>query len=91
MFTPAFAVTAPVTPSVPPIEVLPDALITSNAVPTSNVVPSNVKLALSSSAPLVPAITIRLSVRSLTIALGSVTSVPSVVKPDRPAITPLLL
>jgi hypothetical protein len=54
--------------------VLPDDETTSNAVPTSKVVPSNVRLALSSRRPLVPAITIRLSVRSLSVSPAALIS-----------------
>ena len=54
--------------------VAPVSALTSNRVPTSKVVPLNVKLASSSSAPAVPTITIRLSVKSLTVALASVDS-----------------
>ena len=58
--------------------VFPVATSTSKFVPTSNVVPSNVKLASSSSAPDVPATIIRLSVKSLTVAVLITTSpVPS--------------
>ena len=66
---------APITPAVVAVNTL------LSLPPTVNVVPSNVKLASSSSAPAVPAIVIRLSVRSLTIALANVASpvVPSVV------------
>ena len=67
-------VASPVTPNVPSIFVLPVATSTSNFVPTSNVVPSNVKFASSPREPLVPAITIRLSVRSLTVAVLITTS-----------------
>ena len=56
-----------VTSSVPIISVLPVDTSTSNFVPTSKVVPSKVKLASSSSIPDVPAITIRLSVKLLTV------------------------
>ena len=51
-------------------------------------VPSNVRLALSSSAPLVPAITILLSVKSETVALASVLSP---VTPNVPPTVTLLL
>ena len=54
--------------------VFPVATSTSKFVPTSNVVPSNVKLASSSSAPDVPATIIRLSVKSLTVAVLITTS-----------------
>ena len=43
---------------------------------TANVVPSNCRLLLSSKAPDVPAITTRLSVRSLTVADDIVVSAP---------------
>ena len=74
-------VTSPVTSNVPASVVLPVDTSTSNFVPTSKVVPSNVRLASSSNDPFVPAITMRLSVKSLTVALASVDSplTPSVV------------
>ena len=66
---------SPVTSSVPAIDVLPVACATVKLVtPTAKVVPSNVKLASSSSSLLVPAITILLSVKSLTIAVLITTS-----------------
>ena len=59
-----------------PTDVLPVACAMV-ADPTVRVVPSKVKLESSSSSPLVPAITIRLSVKSLTFALARVAAVPT--------------
>ena len=87
----------PVVSSVPPTVVLPEATTTRKvslaAAPISKFVPSKRKFASSSSAPLVPAITIRLSVRSLTVALGAVSSLDVwlYVNPASPVITPALL
>ena len=72
---PAFSVldnvVAPDTPSVPPTEVLPlDWVIV--VAPTVNVVPSNVKFPSSSISPAAPAITTRLLVKSLILALDNV-------------------
>ena len=55
--------------------VLPLAAVTLKPEPTAKLVPLNVRLPSSSSSPLVPAITIRLSVRSLTFALARVAAV----------------
>ena len=64
-------VVAPSTPNVPPTEVLPLAWAISVA-PTVNVVPSNVKFVSSSTSPAVPAISTRLLVKSLILALDIV-------------------
>ena len=64
-----------VTSSVPTIVVLPVACCTVKLpAPTLNCAPLNVKLTSSSIAPSTPAITMRLSVKSLTLALASVVS-----------------
>jgi len=56
---------------------------------TTNPAPSNVKLALSSSSPSVPARTTRLSVKSSTFALPVTKAVPAVTTPTNAA-APLL-
>ena len=57
---------------------------------TANVVPSNVKLPLSSNSPEDPAITTRLSVRSLTCA-ELTTKPPAIFAPPFASIAPLIV
>ena len=83
----------PPTVNVPEMSVLPVATSTSNTsdplAPIWKFAPSKRKLASSSNAPAVPAITIRLSVRSLTIALANVASVVTLTLPVTVNVVPL--
>ena len=76
VFTLKLPVTLAVDPTsrVPVVLVFPVATVTANVLLILKLVPSNVKFASSSNEPFVPAITILLSVKSLTVAVEITTS-----------------